>query len=33
VQLEGVGHFPHEEAPDRVTAELLGWLGEVVAAR
>jgi pimeloyl-ACP methyl ester carboxylesterase len=33
VQLEGVGHFPHEEAPDRVTAELLDWLGELAAAR
>jgi pimeloyl-ACP methyl ester carboxylesterase len=33
VQLEGVGHFPHEEAPDRVTAELLDWLAEVAAAR
>jgi pimeloyl-ACP methyl ester carboxylesterase len=32
VQLEGVGHFPHEEAPDRVTAELLDWLGELAAA-
>jgi pimeloyl-ACP methyl ester carboxylesterase len=24
--IEGVGHFPHEEAPDAVTAELLSWL-------
>ncbi|CAO5190829.1 putative hydrolase [Frankia sp. AiPs1] len=23
---EGVGHFPHEEAPDAVNAELLRWL-------
>jgi pimeloyl-ACP methyl ester carboxylesterase len=23
--LEGVGHFPHEEAPDLVTGELLRW--------
>jgi len=26
--LEGVGHFPHEEAPDVVTKELLRWCGE-----
>lgn len=26
VQLDGVGHFPHEEAPHRVTTELLDWL-------
>jgi pimeloyl-ACP methyl ester carboxylesterase len=26
VLLEGIGHFPHEEAPSRVTAELLDWL-------
>jgi pimeloyl-ACP methyl ester carboxylesterase len=24
---DGVGHFPHEEIPDVVNAELLGWLG------
>ncbi len=23
--LDGIGHFPHEEAPDRVTGELLRW--------
>ncbi len=21
-----IGHFPHEEAPDLVNAELVGWL-------
>ena len=26
--LEGVGHFPHEERPDDLTTELLGWLGD-----
>lgn len=26
--LEGIGHFPHEEAPDDVTKELLAWLPE-----
>lgn len=26
--VDGVGHFPHEEAPDAVTAELLGWLAD-----
>jgi pimeloyl-ACP methyl ester carboxylesterase len=25
--LDGVGHFPAEEAPDDVTKLLLGWLG------
>ncbi|MGI8691503.1 MAG: alpha/beta fold hydrolase [Geodermatophilaceae bacterium] len=25
--LDGVGHFPHEEAPEQVTAELLAWAG------
>ncbi len=25
--LPGVGHFPHEEAPEQFSAELLGWLG------
>ncbi len=25
--LPGVGHFPHEEAPDAFNAELLSWLG------
>jgi pimeloyl-ACP methyl ester carboxylesterase len=24
--LEGVGHFPHEEAPELFTSEVLGWL-------
>jgi pimeloyl-ACP methyl ester carboxylesterase len=24
--MEGVGHFPHEEAPMRFTAELIDWL-------
>lgn len=24
--MDGVGHFPHEEAPERFTAELLHWL-------
>ena len=24
--LDRVGHFPHEEAPGEVNAELLGWL-------
>ena len=26
--LDGVGHFPHEEAPDRFDAEVLGWLAD-----
>ncbi|MFW6033615.1 MAG: alpha/beta fold hydrolase [bacterium] len=26
LRLEDVGHFPHEEEPDRVTAALLDWL-------
>jgi len=26
LQLPGVGHFPHEEAPERFTAELLSWI-------
>lgn len=26
--LEGVGHFPHEEAPGRFDDELLGWLAD-----
>jgi pimeloyl-ACP methyl ester carboxylesterase len=26
VRLDGVGHFPHEEVPDRTTAELVDWL-------
>lgn len=26
--LEGVGHYPHEERPERFTAELLGWLAD-----
>jgi pimeloyl-ACP methyl ester carboxylesterase len=26
--LEGVGHFPHEEDPDRFTSELLNWLDD-----
>lgn len=25
--LGGVGHFPHEEAPEQITAELLRWCG------
>jgi pimeloyl-ACP methyl ester carboxylesterase len=28
VRLDGVGHFPHEEAPDRTTAELVDWLNQ-----
>ncbi len=26
--LDGVGHYPHEEAPVRLTDELLGWLAD-----
>lgn len=26
--LDGVGHFPHEEDPDRFTGELLAWLDD-----
>jgi len=26
--LEGVGHFPHEEAPERFDAEVLSWLAD-----
>ena len=26
VDLEGVGHFPHEEDPERFNAELIAWL-------
>lgn len=26
--LDGVGHFPHEEAPDRFDAEVLSWLAD-----
>jgi len=26
--LDGAGHFPHEERPDRFDAELLGWLAD-----
>ena len=33
VQLEGVGHFPHEEAPVRVTNELVDWLGRLPPSR
>jgi pimeloyl-ACP methyl ester carboxylesterase len=29
IQLDGVGHFPHEEAPDQVNAELVDWLAHV----
>ncbi len=29
VQFDGVGHFPHEEAPDRLTDEVLDWLRSV----
>lgn len=28
-QLDGVGHFPHEEAPAQVTTELLDWLAHL----
>jgi pimeloyl-ACP methyl ester carboxylesterase len=27
VELEGCGHFPQEEQPERLTAELIDWLG------
>lgn len=33
VQLDGVGHFPHEEAPDRTTAELVDWLTQIPPPR
>jgi pimeloyl-ACP methyl ester carboxylesterase len=33
VLLEGVGHFPHEESPDHVTAELLDWLSRLPQPR
>jgi len=33
VQLDGIGHFPHEEAPSRVTAELLDWLTHSAAPK
>jgi pimeloyl-ACP methyl ester carboxylesterase len=26
--LDGVGHFPHEEDPDRFNGELLNWLAD-----
>ncbi len=26
IDLEGVGHFPHEEDPERFNAELIAWL-------
>jgi pimeloyl-ACP methyl ester carboxylesterase len=26
--LDGVGHFPHEERPEALTTELLGWLSD-----
>ncbi|HMG62638.1 MAG TPA: alpha/beta hydrolase, partial [Streptosporangiaceae bacterium] len=26
--LDGVGHFPHEESPDRFDSELLSWLAD-----
>jgi pimeloyl-ACP methyl ester carboxylesterase len=26
--IDGVGHFPHEEAPDTFDAELIGWLAD-----
>ncbi len=26
--IEGIGHFPHEEAPESFNAELLGWLAD-----
>ena len=28
VRLESAGHWPHEEEPERVTRELVDWLGE-----
>jgi pimeloyl-ACP methyl ester carboxylesterase len=31
--LPGVGHFPHEEAPDAFTALLLDWLGTELSGR
>ena len=33
VHLEAIGHFPHEEAPSRVTAELLDWLAHSPARK
>ena len=27
--LDGLGHFPHQEAPEAVTAEILRWAKEV----
>lgn len=30
--LDGVGHFPHEEAPDRFGSELVEWLQEPAAS-
>jgi pimeloyl-ACP methyl ester carboxylesterase len=29
VRFEGVGHFPHEEVPDRLTNEVLDWLHDL----
>lgn len=29
VRMDGVGHFPHEEAPERLTDELLDWLDQL----
>jgi pimeloyl-ACP methyl ester carboxylesterase len=26
--LDGAGHFPHEEQPQRFGTELLGWLAD-----
>jgi len=26
--LDGLGHYPHEERPEAVDAELLGWLAD-----
>jgi pimeloyl-ACP methyl ester carboxylesterase len=32
VPIEGAGHCPHDEAPDRVNALLLDWLDRSVQA-
>ena len=29
--LDGLGHCPHDEAPERVNPILLGWLGDAAA--
>ena len=31
--IEGVGHFPHEERPERFDAELCGWLADAEPER